>query len=127
LITQTEKDAARASLFEVVSCALTIQMFILFLTVCIAGWLSRRYSALQGIRLRQGGTKRGNVYFLRAKPQPSVSTPVTSQEVELTAKQGAAPLKFTSDAALKGVKQQGDLFEPLLTLKRRLPGLRPIA
>src|ERR1700730_15121844 len=42
-----------------------------------------------------------NVYSLRAKEQPTVSTPVTWQEVESTAKEGAAPLQFTSDAALK--------------------------
>lgn len=36
----TEKDAATVSLFKVVSRALTIQMFILLLTVCAAGWLS---------------------------------------------------------------------------------------
>jgi hypothetical protein len=36
----TEPDAARVSLFKVVSRALTAQMFILLLTVCIVGWLS---------------------------------------------------------------------------------------
>jgi hypothetical protein len=36
----TEADAARVSLFKVVSRALTAQMLILVLTVCIAGWLS---------------------------------------------------------------------------------------
>ena len=68
-----------------------------------------------------------NVYSLRAKPQPTVSTPVTWQEVESTAKEGAAPLEFTSDAALQRVEKQGDLFAPLLTLKQRLPSLRSIA
>jgi bifunctional non-homologous end joining protein LigD len=68
-----------------------------------------------------------NVYSLRAQPQPTVSTPVTWQEVESTAKEAEAPLEFTSDAALKRVEQLGDLFEPLLTLKQRLPGLRAIA
>jgi bifunctional non-homologous end joining protein LigD len=68
-----------------------------------------------------------NVYSLRAKPQPTVSTPVTWQEVESTAKESAAPLEFTSDAALKRVEKKGDLFAPLLTLKQRLPSLRSIA
>ena len=68
-----------------------------------------------------------NVYSLRAKPQPTVSTPVNWQEVESTAKGGAAPLEFTSDAALRRVEKQGDLFAPLLTLKQRLPSLRSIA
>lgn len=36
----TEADAARVSLFKVVSRALTAQMLILVLTVCAAGWLS---------------------------------------------------------------------------------------
>jgi bifunctional non-homologous end joining protein LigD len=68
-----------------------------------------------------------NVYSLRAKPQPTVSTPVNWQEVESTAKEGAASLEFTSDAALQRVEKQGDLFAPLLTLKQRLPSLRSIA
>ena len=67
-----------------------------------------------------------NVYSLRAKPQPTVSTPVTWQEVESTVDEGAAPLEFTSDAVLKRVEKQGDLFTPLLTLKQRLPTLRSI-
>jgi bifunctional non-homologous end joining protein LigD len=68
-----------------------------------------------------------NVYSLRAKPQPTVSTPVNWQEVESRAKEGADPLEFTSDAALQRVEKQGDLFAPLLTLKQRLPSLRSIA
>ncbi len=36
----TEPDAARVSLFKVVSRALTAQMIILLVTVGIAGWLS---------------------------------------------------------------------------------------
>ena len=68
-----------------------------------------------------------NVYSLRAKPQPTVSTPVNWQEVESTAKEGAVPLEFTSDTALQRVEKQGDLFAPLLTLKQRLPSLRSIA
>jgi bifunctional non-homologous end joining protein LigD len=68
-----------------------------------------------------------NVYSLRAKPQPTVSTPVNWQEVESTAKEDGAPLEFTSDAALQRVEKQGDLFAPLLTLKQRLPSLRSIA
>jgi bifunctional non-homologous end joining protein LigD len=67
-----------------------------------------------------------NVYSLRATTQPTVSTPVTWQEVESTLNEGAAPLEFTSDAVLKRVEKQGDLFAPLLTLKQRLPSLRSI-
>ena len=43
-----------------------------------------------------------NVYSLRAKPQPTVSTPVNWQEVESTAKEGGAPLEFTSGAPTGG-------------------------
>ena len=68
-----------------------------------------------------------NVYSLRAKPHPTVSTPVTWQEIESTAKEGPSPLEFTSDAALERVEKRGDLFAPLLTLKQRLPSLRSLA
>ena len=36
----TEKDTEKVGLFKVVSGALTVQMVILVLTICIAGWLS---------------------------------------------------------------------------------------
>jgi bifunctional non-homologous end joining protein LigD len=69
-----------------------------------------------------------NVYSLRAKAQPSVSTPVRWSEVESVAKKGdASRLMFDSEAALKRVKKHGDLFAPLLTLKQRLPSLLAIA
>jgi bifunctional non-homologous end joining protein LigD len=68
-----------------------------------------------------------NVYSLRAKSQPTVSTPVAWREVETVAKKGdATRLLFTSDAVLKRVDKQGDLFAPLLTLKQRLPALRAL-
>lgn len=66
-----------------------------------------------------------NVYSLRAKPHPTVSTPVAWPEVEAVAKKGDAKrLSFESDAVLKRVEKHGDLFAPLLTLKQRLPSLR---
>ncbi|MEA3207461.1 MAG: bifunctional non-ous end joining protein LigD [Chthoniobacter sp.] len=69
-----------------------------------------------------------NVYSLRAKAQPTVSTPVTWAEVEAVAKQGeGSRLVFESEAALKRVEKHGDLFAPLLSLKQRLPSLRAIA
>jgi bifunctional non-homologous end joining protein LigD len=68
-----------------------------------------------------------NVYSLRAKARPSVSTPVRWSEVESVAKKGdASRLMFDSEAVLKRVKKHGDLFASLLTLKQRLPGLRSI-
>ena len=63
-----------------------------------------------------------NVYSLRAKDQPTVSTPVTWDEVEATHKKKKANLLvFTSEAVLKRVEKSGDLFERVLTLKQKLP------
>ena len=62
------------------------------------------------------------VYSLRAKEQPTVSTPVTWNEVETCLKKKKAEfLKFRSDQTLARVEKQGDLFEPVETLKQRLP------
>jgi bifunctional non-homologous end joining protein LigD len=63
-----------------------------------------------------------NVYSLRAKEQPTVSTPVTWEEVENTLKKkDASLLVFTSDAVLKRVEKFGDLFGPIETVKQKLP------
>jgi bifunctional non-homologous end joining protein LigD len=63
-----------------------------------------------------------NVYSLRAKPEPTVSTPVTWEEVERCLKRKAAgDLSFLSDEVLRRVEKQGDLFEAALRLKQRLP------
>jgi bifunctional non-homologous end joining protein LigD len=63
-----------------------------------------------------------NVYSLRAKDQPTVCTPVTWQEVENCLKKGNPELLgFTSDNVLQRVEKYGDLFEPVLTLKQKLP------
>jgi bifunctional non-homologous end joining protein LigD len=63
-----------------------------------------------------------NVYSLRAREQPTVSTPVTWREVEqCLKKKDAGLLKFISDQVLARVEKQGDLFEPLLTKKQKLP------
>ena len=64
------------------------------------------------------------VYSLRAKPRPTVSTPVTWKEVEQCwAKKDAGLLVFESDQVLERVKRLGDLYEPVLTLKQNLPPL----
>jgi bifunctional non-homologous end joining protein LigD len=69
-----------------------------------------------------------NVYSLRAKSQPTVSTPVTWKEVELTARKADAQLLvFDSEAALRRIKKHGDLFEPVLRLKQRLPKLEAVS
>jgi bifunctional non-homologous end joining protein LigD len=65
-----------------------------------------------------------NVYSLRAKDQPTVSTPVTWKEVESCLKKGDPELLvFTSDQALQRAEKMGDLFEPVLKLKQKLPPL----
>jgi len=62
------------------------------------------------------------VYSLRAKDEPTVSTPVQWEEVEAAfKKRDAARLSFTSDEVLKRVKKFGDLFEAVLKLKQKLP------
>ncbi len=53
-----------------------------------------------------------SVYSLRARPRPTVSTPVTWAEVE--ACRAPQDLAFTSDDVLARVDELGDLFAPLL-------------
>ncbi len=63
-----------------------------------------------------------NVYSLRARDFPTVSTPVTWEEVEACLKKKDAELlTFTSEHVLKRVEEGGDLFEPIETLKQKLP------
>ena len=62
------------------------------------------------------------VYSLRAKDRPTVSTPVSWDEVEACLKKKDPNLLvFTSDDVLERVKELGDLFAPVETLKQRLP------
>ena len=62
------------------------------------------------------------VYSLRAKEYPTVSTPVTWEEVEACLKkQDPTRLSFTADAVLGRVEKVGDLFEPVAQLKQKLP------
>lgn len=51
-------------------------------------------------------------YSLRARPRPTVSTPVTWEEVEACREPEA--LAFTSDEVLERVARHGDLFAPLI-------------
>ena len=60
------------------------------------------------------------VYSLRARPQPTVSTPVAWAEVEAAA-DGDEPLVFDAGAVLARVDAYGDLFAPVLTMEQELP------
>src|SRR4051812_17312247 len=67
------------------------------------------------------------VYSLRAKERPTVSTPVTWQELEKFQRSGnKEQLTFDSDAVLKRVEKMGDLFAPVLILKQKLPKLQEV-
>jgi bifunctional non-homologous end joining protein LigD len=59
-------------------------------------------------------------YSLRARPEPTVSTPVSWQEVDKCAKSANADaLRFDSDDVLRRVEKFGDLMEPLVTTTMR--------
>jgi bifunctional non-homologous end joining protein LigD len=65
-----------------------------------------------------------SVYSLRARERPTVSTPVKWDEVELALKKkDATLLVFEAGQVLERVGKMGDLFEPLLRLKQKLPKL----
>ena len=59
------------------------------------------------------------VYSLRARSAPTVSTPVTWDEVERCER--ADDLRFTSDETLARVDELGDLFAPILEGTQKLP------
>jgi bifunctional non-homologous end joining protein LigD len=64
------------------------------------------------------------VYSLRGRERPTVSTPITWDEVEQTLKKkDGQRLVFEATDVLKRVEKMGDLFEPVLTLKQKLPQL----
>ncbi len=69
-----------------------------------------------------------NAYSLRARPHPTVSTPLLWKEVEAAAKKkDASKLVFETEDVLKRAEKHGDLFEPVLTLKQKLPKLESLA
>ena len=59
-------------------------------------------------------------YSLRARPDPTVSTPVSWEEVERCAA-GETPLRFEAVDVLARVADLSDLFEPVLTERQALP------
>jgi bifunctional non-homologous end joining protein LigD len=58
------------------------------------------------------------VYSPRARERPTVSTPLTWEEVD----GDPAALVFTTDDVLARVARDGDLFAPVATLVQALPG-----
>jgi bifunctional non-homologous end joining protein LigD len=68
-----------------------------------------------------------NVYSLRAREYPTVSTPVTWEEVETCLqRKNSELLVFKSDQVLQRISRSGDLFEPVLKLKQKLPSLEKL-
>jgi len=61
-------------------------------------------------------------YSLRARPHPTVSTPVSWDEVEAAA--GGAGLSFEADEVLARLEAHGDLFADTATLEQHLPPQR---
>jgi bifunctional non-homologous end joining protein LigD len=62
------------------------------------------------------------VYSLRAKEEPTVSTPVAWNEVENCLKKKKSELlKFRSEQVLARVEKVGDLFESIEKVKQKLP------
>ena len=65
------------------------------------------------------------VYSMRAREEPSVSTPVTWGEVEGALDSGrASDLAFGPQEVLRRVERDGDLFAELLSMEQALPGLQ---
>jgi bifunctional non-homologous end joining protein LigD len=64
------------------------------------------------------------VYSLRAREHPTVSTPVTWDEVEdMLASGEPERLVFEADQVLERAEEHGDLFKPVLELEQELPEL----
>ena len=62
-------------------------------------------------------------YSVRARPDPTVSTPVTWDEVEdVVRSRDPDDLAFTSGEVLDRVAEHGDRFAPVLELRQELPG-----
>ena len=61
-------------------------------------------------------------YSVRAKAEPTVSTPVTWDEVETCLEAGDADrLRFTTAQVLERIERHGDLFAPVVSCVQRLP------
>ena len=68
------------------------------------------------------------VYSLRAREHPTVSTPVSWDEVERAfKKKDGKLLVFEAKQTIARFEKMGDLFEPVLELKQQLPDLKKMA
>ena len=66
-----------------------------------------------------------NVYSLRARERPTVSTPVSWEEVAACREEGDYDLlTFEARALLARAEDQGDVFAAALSVKQQLPSLR---
>jgi bifunctional non-homologous end joining protein LigD len=64
------------------------------------------------------------VYSVRARPEPTISTPVSWDEVEDALSSGeAGRLSFRWEEVLQRVERHGDLMADVLTLEQELPRL----
>lgn len=64
------------------------------------------------------------VYSMRARREPTVSTPVHWKECEKALKRkDASKLVFETPDVLKRIEREGDIFAPVLNLKQKLPDL----
>lgn len=67
-------------------------------------------------------------YTLRARERPTVSTPVTWDEVERAHRRGKPDLlRFEADDVVRRVRELGDLYAPTLALAQRLPSISSVA
>ena len=62
-----------------------------------------------------------NVYSLRARERPTVSTPLTLGRGRGRARRDPEALSFTSAEVLERVAEHGDLFAPVAELQQELP------
>jgi bifunctional non-homologous end joining protein LigD len=62
------------------------------------------------------------VYSLRARERPTVSAPLTWKEVEKAHRSGKVDdIRFEAEEVVARATKMGDLFEPVVSLKQKLP------
>jgi bifunctional non-homologous end joining protein LigD len=77
----------------------------------------RRSGVFVDVKMNGHGQQIGSVYSVRPLPGAPVSTPLRWEELD----DGLDPRAFTMDAVLERVERHGDLAEPLLRGRQRLP------